>query len=171
MARNREVTESYRRDRKFHQQMNEETSENVSRPARSKRVSVAAREKGKAGRGTANGSDDGGNASKGKKRGPKTDPKAPHNAKIRSEADALEADGNTIVAGGGRRPERLVPTPGGAKSGRRPDIIYETPEGSTQGRNIGRTRADGTPVKREVEALDDLNGPGGLPTDFVPYDR
>jgi len=107
----------------------------------------------------------------GAKRGPKTDPNAPHNAKIRSEADKLEAQGNTILRGGGREKEQLIPTPGGKKSGRRPDILYETPDGQLRGRNVGKTKADGTPVTREVDALDDLNGPGGLPTDFVPYDR
>lgn len=71
---------------------------------------------------------------------------------------------------GGRAPEQLVPTPGGAKSGRRPDIIYETPDGTRRGVNVGQTTADGSPVPREQSALDDLNGPGGLPTDFVPYD-
>ncbi|MEO8387807.1 Ig-like domain-containing protein [Polaromonas sp.] len=105
----------------------------------------------------------------GKKRGPKTNGEGPHNEKIVEEADRLVAEGNRIVAGGGREKEQLVPTPGGAKEGRRPDIIIETPEGERRGRNIGRTKADGTPVPREVEALNDLNGPGKLPTDFVPY--
>ncbi len=106
----------------------------------------------------------------GAKRGPKTDPNAPHNATIRAEADALEAEGNTIIAGGGREKERLIKTPGGKKSGRRPDILYETQEGEVRGRNIGRVRADGAPVPREIDALEDLNGPGGVPTDFVPYE-
>ncbi|MEZ4300425.1 MAG: hypothetical protein R3B70_36105, partial [Polyangiaceae bacterium] len=107
----------------------------------------------------------------GMKRGPKSDPSAPHNAKIRSEAEALEGRGNTVVAGGGRAKELVVKTPGGHRSARRPDIVYETSDGALRGRNVGRTRSDGSPVKREVEALEDLNGPGGLPTDFVPYDR
>lgn len=107
----------------------------------------------------------------GEKRGPKTDPNAPHNSKIRDEAGRLKDEGNRIVSGGGEEKEQLVKTPGGVKSGRRPDIIYETPEGERRGRNIGRTKADGTPVPREVDALNDLNGPGKLPTDFVPYDR
>jgi RHS repeat-associated protein len=106
----------------------------------------------------------------GAKRGPKTDPTAPHNATIRAEADALEAEGNTIIAGGGREKERLIKTPGGKKSGRRPDILYETPEGEVRGRNVGRARTDGTPVQREMDALEDLNGPGGIPTDFAPYE-
>ena len=107
---------------------------------------------------------------KGAKRGPKTDPTAPHNAKIISEAEALEAEGNEILAGGGRAPERAVPTPGGHKDSRRPDITYKTPDGTAKGRNIGKTKADGSPVTREEKALEDLNE-AGLETDFVPYDR
>jgi hypothetical protein len=34
------------------------------------------------------------------KRGPKTDPDAPHNKKIREEAQTLIDEGNTIIAGG-----------------------------------------------------------------------
>ncbi len=107
---------------------------------------------------------------KGAKRGPKTDPDAPHNKTIRAEAERLKAEGNTIIAGGGEK-ELLIPTPGGNKEGRRPDILYQTPEGELRGLNVGRTKADGTPVPREAAALNDLNGPGGLPTTFVPYDR
>ena len=106
----------------------------------------------------------------GAKRGPKTDPNAPHNAKIRSEAENLLAEGNEILSGGGGK-ERLIPTPGGNKSGRRPDIEYRTPGGKIKGMNIGKIKANGTPILRELEALDDLNGPGGLPTVFVPYSR
>jgi RHS repeat-associated protein len=119
---------------------------------------------------TASNAADAAKAGRGAKRGPKTDPNAPHNATIRAEADRLESEGNTIVAGGGRLRERLVRTPGGTKSGRRPDIVYETPGGAKQGVNVGRTQADGSPVLRERAALDDLNGPGGLPTRFLPYD-
>jgi hypothetical protein len=105
-----------------------------------------------------------------KKRGPKTDPNAPHNATISGQGDLLEAGGNTVIAGGGRFPERLIPTPGGNKGGRRPDILFETSDGTLRGRNIGKTDRFGNPIKRELEALEDLNGPGGIPTDFVPYD-
>ena len=109
---------------------------------------------------------------KGAKRGPKTDPTAPHNAKIREIADKIEAEGGTIIAGGGKKdlPERLVPTPGGNKSGRRPDILYKDCNGNLCGINVGRTKSDGSPVTRELKALDDLNGPGGLPTKFERYD-
>ena len=106
----------------------------------------------------------------GAKRGPKTDPTAPHNARIRSEAENLRAEGNKILAGGGGR-EQLIRTPGGVKNSRRPDVLYRTPDGQLRGRNVGKTMADGSPVPREVDALNDLNGRGKLPTDFVPYDR
>lgn len=106
----------------------------------------------------------------GAKRGPKTDPKAPHNAKIRSEANKLARAGNKIIAGGGRKPEKAIPTPGGNKDSRRPDILYETKSGEIRGRNVGKTKADGSPVTREQKAMDDLNG-AGVKTDFVPYDR
>ncbi len=108
---------------------------------------------------------------KGAKRGPKTDPDAPHNAARRKDAEKLKAEGNRIIAGGGDDKEMLVQTPGGIKSARRPDTILLTPKGERRGRNYGRTNADGTPVKREQEALDDLNNHSDTPTDFVPYDR
>jgi RHS repeat-associated protein len=107
----------------------------------------------------------------GAKRGPKTDPNAPHNATVRSQADALESEGNMIVAGGGQAKERLIPTPGGVKGGRRPDILYRSPNGELRGRNVGLVDSKGRPVPREQSALDDLNGPGRLPTDFVPYKK
>jgi hypothetical protein len=101
------------------------------------------------------------------KRGPKIDPNAPHNATIRVHGDLLEAGGNTILAGGGKFRERLIPTPGGLKSARRPDILFETATGQLRGRNIGHVDAAGNPVKRELEALLDLNRV--IPTDFVPF--
>ncbi len=105
------------------------------------------------------------------KRGPKTDPNTPHNHTIRTHGDLIETGGSEIVAGGGKLPEQLIPTPGGVKGGRRPDILFRTQDGTLRGRNVGKCDANGNPVKREQEALDDLNGPGGIPTDFVPYDR
>jgi RHS repeat-associated protein len=104
------------------------------------------------------------------RRGPKIEDEAPHNAAIINEANRLRLLGNVIVAGGRQRPERLIKTYGGFLGGRRPDIIYRTPTGETLAANIGRTKADGlTPVLREQRALEDLNGPGRMPTVFVPY--
>ncbi|WP_299589300.1 hypothetical protein [uncultured Microbulbifer sp.] len=65
--------------------------------------------------------------------------------------------------------EKLIPTPGGHKSGRRPDILYKDCEGNLCGTNVGKTKADDSPIKREQQALDDLNG-AGLPTTFQKYD-
>ena len=46
----------------------------------------------------------GGSPKGGKKRGPKTDPNAPHNAKIRAEADKLEAEGMKLWPEGREHP-------------------------------------------------------------------
>jgi hypothetical protein len=92
---------------------------------------------------------------------------------IKDVADKLEAARHRIRRGGKREglPEAVIPTPGGHKGSRRPDILHETPTGEIRGVNVGWTRADGTPITREAEALDDLTNKGGVPTDFVPYDR
>jgi RHS repeat-associated protein len=107
--------------------------------------------------------------SEGAKTGPKTDPSAPHNAKIREVGDKIEADGGKVIAGGGRAPEKVVDTAGGMKDTRRPDVIFKDAEGTERGVNVGKTKADGEPIKREFEALKDLNGPGKLPTTFEKY--
>ncbi len=107
------------------------------------------------------------------KPGPRTEDTAPHNAAVIRERERLEAEGNRIV-NGGRKPglkEEVVDTKGGHKDTRRPDITYVTPEGDVRGRNVGKTKKDGTPVKREQQALDDLNNHSKRKTDFVPYDR
>jgi hypothetical protein len=77
--------------------------------------------------------------------------------------------GDTIVVGGGRAKERLIRAADGQHLGRHPDNLHETPDG--QLRPQCWTLNSGCTVKREAEALDDLNGPGGVPTDFVPYTR
>ena len=101
------------------------------------------------------------------KRGPKTNPNAPHNSKIREVGNQV-ADGE-IVAGGGRLPEQLIKTPGGIKSGRRPDILVERPDGSRYGINVGKqSNRTGAPIKREAQAIQDLEG-SGVPMHFVPY--
>jgi hypothetical protein len=107
------------------------------------------------------------------KRGPKTDPDEPHNRKIREVAEQLEREGNKIVAAGGGRGERekVVNTLGGLLNKRRPDIIYRTPSGELRAVNVGLAGKDGKPIEREQQALDDLNGPAGLPTTFVPYNK
>ena len=101
------------------------------------------------------------------KRGPKPkDQGGPHNDKIEERAQCIIAQGGTILAGGNRKPEILIPTPGGKKRGRRPDIIYQMPGCSPCAENVGWTKADGSPVPREVDAMNDLNN-NGMPTKFV----
>ena len=106
---------------------------------------------------------------KGMKRGPKTDPNAPHNKKIREEGNRIIDEGGTIVAGGGRAQERLIDTKGGFKNKRRPDILYEDCNGNLCAINVGKVKVDGTPIKREQQALDDLNNIANIPTTFVRY--
>nr|WP_228047273.1 RHS repeat-associated core domain-containing protein [Saccharopolyspora sp. HNM0983] len=103
-----------------------------------------------------------------KKRGPKPFGEGPHNQTIKAEADKV-TDG-TVVAGGQRRelPEAVVATPGGHKGSRRPDILVQRDDGSEYGINVGKQRKDGTPIKREEEAIQDLEG-AGVPMTFVPY--
>ncbi len=102
----------------------------------------------------------------GRKRGPSTDPNAPHNTPIRRVASQV-ADGE-VIAGGGVHRERLIPTPGGYKEGRRPDILVRRPDGSLYGINVGRANKKGVPVRREREAIEDLEG-AGVEMHFVPY--
>ncbi|MCE3262280.1 MAG: hypothetical protein K0R43_1359, partial [Pseudoduganella sp.] len=107
---------------------------------------------------------------RGAKTGPKVGGLGPHNQKIREVAEKIEKEGGEILAGGGKHKEKLVPTPGGAKEGGRPDIIYRDANGDVGGVNVGKVKADGvTPVQREIDALNDLNGPGMLPTMFEKY--
>ncbi len=108
------------------------------------------------------------------KRGPKPQHEGAHNQKV----DQIGAGGTPsgvkpgekVVAGGGLEPEVVIPTPGGKKEGRRPDVIIENETtGAQRGVNVGKVDKDGKPIKREQEALDDLNNHGGIPTTFEPY--
>ncbi len=82
---------------------------------------------------------------------------------------ASQVKDGTIVAGGGKEKERAISTPKGKKSSRRPDILVEKSDGSLYGINVGRTTAKGAPIKREVEAIYDLEDEG-IPMYFVAYD-
>jgi len=89
-----------------------------------------------------------------------------HRAKVAERAASLEAEGNTITAGGGRLPERSVITPEGKR--RFPDISARSPSGRPYHENVGRSTSRGEPVARERRALEDITGtePG-----YAPYDR
>ena len=105
-----------------------------------------------------------------KKRGPKPKGTGRHNLKIEEVAKQIK-DGK-IIAGGGRGypPEAKIPTPNGIKESRRPDILVERfDDGSIYGINVGKTTASGAPIKREAEAINDLEQ-AGIPMWYIPYD-
>lgn len=64
------------------------------------------------------------------------------------------------------KPETLHKT-GGLKN-RRPDIVA-TKNGQTKIVNVGKTKADGSPIKREQQAIDDLSNIYD-DIEFIPYD-
>jgi RHS repeat-associated protein len=103
-----------------------------------------------------------------KKRGPKTKSQGGlHNKKIGMIATKLQNKSWNIEAGGNIKPEILIKT-GGLKN-RRPDIIA-TKNGKTKIINVGKKDANGNPIKREKEAITDLEnvyGKGNV--DFVAY--
>ncbi len=101
------------------------------------------------------------------KRGPKPRGVGPHNLKIKEVGDSV-TDGQ-VIAGGQRLPEVLIETQGGIKSGRRPDILVERPDGSSYGINVGKTSKSGAPIKREADAINDLEG-AGVEMHYVQYD-
>lgn len=104
------------------------------------------------------------------KTGPKPKGTGPHNLKI--EEVATQVNDGEIIAGGGRGypPEAKIPTPSGVKTHRRPDILVKRSDGSVYGINVGKTTAKGAPVKREIEALHDLED-AGVPMWFISYDK
>ncbi|MER8230882.1 RHS repeat-associated core domain-containing protein [Streptomyces sp. NPDC094049] len=100
-------------------------------------------------------------------RGPKPAGTGPHNLKIAEIGDQV-TDGQ-VIAGGARLPEREFATPGGFKDSRRPDILVERADGTQYGINVGKqTMRSGAPIKREAEALQDLEGIG-MEMHFVAY--
>ncbi|WP_322037798.1 RHS repeat-associated core domain-containing protein, partial [Burkholderia cepacia] len=90
------------------------------------------------------------------KRGPKPKGEGPHNAAIDAWGQEVQANGGRVISGGGVSNEVLIRTPGGHKEGRRTDITYEDKDGRLIHGQVGRTKADGTPVTREVKAMEDL---------------
>jgi RHS repeat-associated protein len=106
------------------------------------------------------------------KRGPKTDPDAPHNKKIKERIEELkeELGEDWEHTHGGDKTEEVVKTEGGVKSKRRPDMTFTNTEtGEVYRENVGKTYANGDPVRREREALDDLERVGPRPR-FTRYD-
>ncbi|MNR36194.1 hypothetical protein D3C85_1540910 [compost metagenome] len=62
-----------------------------------------------------------------------------------------------MIAGGGMEKERLISTPGGTREGRRADIVIKDKDDRLIYGQVGRTKVDGTPVSREVKAIEDLS--------------
>ena len=89
---------------------------------------------------------------------------------MKIEEIASQITDGEVIAGGGIYKEKVIPTPNGVKSGRRPDILVRKPDGTMYGINVGKTTAQGAPIKREVEALYDLED-AGLPMYFAGYDK
>ena len=101
-----------------------------------------------------------------KKTGQKTkDEGGPHNDVIGKKAKELQNKGWTITEGGNLEAEQLHIT-GGLKI-RRPDIVA-TKDSQTKIVNVGKKKLDGSPIKREQQAIDDL---GNIfdNVEFVPY--
>lgn len=105
----------------------------------------------------------------GAKRGPKPKGEGPHNLTIDRRIRELKEQNMEHVAGGSMK-EEFIRTPGGVKAARRPDITMRRPDGTLYRENVGRRAADGQPIKREVDALDDLERQLGERPGFTPYD-
>jgi RHS repeat-associated protein len=78
-----------------------------------------------------------------------------HQDRIDERIGELKDEGMTHRAGG-PKPEEKVRTPGGRKESRRPDITMEREDGSMYRENVGRANKHGTPVKRERDAMQDI---------------
>ena len=86
-----------------------------------------------------------------------------HRAGIERVSRSLEESGFKVQR------EVRVPTPNGAKSSRWVDVVG-TRNGDTRMYQIGRQNLDGSPVAREVQALDDIEeGFTGIRPNFLPY--
>ena len=108
------------------------------------------------------------------KRGPKPQGEGPHNQKIEERIEKLKdqkgADWEHV--GGGDKTEVTIKTPEGKKSKRRMDITFENKKtGEQYHEQVGKTKADGTPVPREVDAMDDVQKATGQRPGYTPYDR
>lgn len=85
-----------------------------------------------------------------------------HRAAINRIASRLEEEGYTVTR------EAYIKTPNGAKSYRFVDVAGEK-DGETIYYQVGKQNLNGTPVAREVRAMDDIEGATGIRPEFVPY--
>lgn len=94
-----------------------------------------------------------------------------HRAKVAERTSELQAQGHKIEGGGGQKPELAVKDPNTGKVVRYPDITTTDPVGETHYENVGKTNKRGDPVKRERDALNDIENTTGSKPGFTPYDR
>ncbi|WP_152541374.1 RHS repeat-associated core domain-containing protein [Kallotenue papyrolyticum] len=109
-----------------------------------------------------------------KKRGPKPKGTGPHNEKVEERIKDLKGElgKDWEHTHGGTKKEEYIETPGGTKNARRPDITYKNKKtGEVHRENVGKTYKDGRPVKRETDALNDIERATGKRPKFTPYDR
>ena len=90
-----------------------------------------------------------------------------HQNTIKKEAVNLKKDGYDIVDY-----EVPIETPGGTKTKRYVDVQgTNSKTGEIKQVQVGKQNKNGTPVSREVKALDDIHNATGKRPDFVPYNK
>jgi hypothetical protein len=89
-----------------------------------------------------------------------------HRAAIDRISKILEEDGYAVTR------EKYIPTPGGAKGYRFADVYGEDKTtGEVRMYQVGKTNANGTPVSREVQAMDDIQESTGIRPQFIDYNN
>lgn len=87
-----------------------------------------------------------------------------HRAAIGRISRLLEESGYSVSQ------EKYIPTPNGAKGYRFADVYGKNDStGEVRMYQVGRTNANGTPVSREVQAMDDIEGSTGIRPQFIDY--
>jgi len=89
-----------------------------------------------------------------------------HRAAIGRISRILEEDGYSVTQ------EKYIPTENGAKGYRFADVYGKNNStGEVRMYQVGRTNANGTPVSREVQAMDDIQGATGIRPQFIDYNN
>jgi len=99
-------------------------------------------------------------------------PTAPHNKKIR-EIIKREKSKGSKHKGGGSKKEVIIDTGLGKdpkKPYRRMDATFNDKDGKEYHINVGLENQDGTPIKRERDAIEDVKGVG-KDIKFEPYGK
>jgi hypothetical protein len=89
-----------------------------------------------------------------------------HRAAIGRISQLLEESGYSVTQ------EKYIPTENGAKGYRFADVYGKNDStGEVRLYQVGRTNANGTPVSREVQAMDDIEGATGIRPQFIDYNN